>query len=195
MTIPTSPGCLTALLQNLPRANVVGPRLLREIIEWPAPLLPNGLTAMMIVPARLARATTNALNAGDRVMGNRPFRLPCHCGGEDADLQRSPGWWQAARKRRLHLDQRRIRFMPQDSARVAALPTGELSVIENPPPPDAPRLGVAQVVRWPGSGAPRAQSRHCRTAAAWPAHRRRHGPGDGAGADARPRIRSGTIRP
>ena len=154
MTIPNSPGRFTVFLQNLRRAEAAGPRLLRLITEGPAPLLPNGLTTIMIMPARLTGATTAAFNVGDAVLGSGPFRLRRYRRAEDAELERNPGWWQAARQPRLDWDQLRIRFMPQDSARVAALLTGELDVIENLPPPDAPRLARTpglRLVRQPGT--------------------------------------------
>lgn len=155
MTIPDSPGRYTPFLVGLRRVEVAAPDVLRLYTDGPAPLLPNGLTTILVVPARIAAtAAPAAFNAGGAVLGSGPFRLRAYRRGEGALLERDEGWWQAARRPAPEWKRVSLRVLPQDSARLGALLAGELDLIENLPPRDAQGVAGTQglrLVRQPGT--------------------------------------------
>lgn len=155
MTIPNSPSRYTPFLAGLQRVEVVGPEVLRLHTDKPAPLLPSGLTTILIIPARIAETASPAdFNAGTAVVGSGPFRLRTYRQGEIAMLERNPNWWRAPDVPVPAWERVSLRIMTQDSARVAALLSGELDLIENVPPRDAPRLTGTpglRLVRRPGT--------------------------------------------
>ncbi|MDQ1078085.1 ABC transporter substrate-binding protein [Pseudoroseomonas cervicalis] len=135
MTIPHSPARYTPFLAGLRRAEAVSAELLLLHTDGPAPLLPNGLTTILVVPA-----DTPATPAGAALPGSGPYRLREYRQGEGAWLQRHPGWWQAASRGLPAWAEVALHAMPVDSARLAALLSGELDLIDNVPPRDAAAL-------------------------------------------------------
>lgn len=109
----------------------VGPRVVRIRTSAPAPTLPAMLTSFGIVSARAARdATTADWNGGRAAVGTGPYRWIRFTPGQDVQLERHPGYWGGAEPwQRVS-----FRFVPNDSARVAALLAGDLDVIDTVPP-------------------------------------------------------------
>ncbi|MCQ4158606.1 ABC transporter substrate-binding protein [Roseomonas sp. GC11] len=145
MTIPNSPARYTPFLLGLRRVEVAGPGLLHLHTTGPGPLLPNGLTTLLVVPERIAATASPAdFNSGAAALGSGPYRLRQYRPGEGALLERNPDWWQARRPASpLPLpewERVSLRTLPQDGARVAALLAGDVELIEAVPLRDAPRL-------------------------------------------------------
>ncbi|EFH09231.1 ABC transporter substrate-binding protein, partial [Teichococcus cervicalis] len=88
-TIPNSPGRYTPFLLGLDRVEVAGPGRLLLRTHGPGPLLPNGLTTLLVVPQRIAAtAGPAAFNSGAAALGSGPFRLRQYRQGEGAALER-----------------------------------------------------------------------------------------------------------
>ncbi|WP_458097178.1 ABC transporter substrate-binding protein [Roseomonas sp. WA12] len=155
MTIPNSPGRYTPFLSGLERVEIVHPGLLRLHSVGPAPLLPNGLTTILVVPARIAQTASPAeFDSGAASIGSGPFRLRAYRAGERAEFDRHPGWWGAAQRPPPAWDRVSLRIMTQDSARVVALLAGELDLIDAVPPRDAVRMArqpALRLARQPGT--------------------------------------------
>jgi peptide/nickel transport system substrate-binding protein len=141
MTIPNSPSRYTPFLSGLSRVEAIDPGLLRLHTAGPTPLLPNGLTTILVVPARIAEtASPSAFNSGAAVVGSGPFQLRGYRPGDEASFERDPGWWQAARRPMPDWERVRLRFMTKDSARVVGMLAGELDLIDGVPPHDSARI-------------------------------------------------------
>ncbi|WP_164867830.1 ABC transporter substrate-binding protein [Rhodovarius crocodyli] len=142
-TIANSPARYTPFLVGLQRVEVVSPQVLRVFTHGPGPLLPNGLTTIMIVPARIAAtAQPGDFNpGGPAAIGSGPYRLTEYRQGQGAVLERAAGWWGRAP---LPWSEIRLRILPHDAARVAALLAGDVDLIENVPLRDGPRLAATE---------------------------------------------------
>lgn len=97
----------------------------------PAAGLPVNLTAFGIVSARAAKdAGAEDFNGGRAAVGTGPYRWVKLTQGQSVVLERNPGWWGGtAPWARVE-----YRFIPNDSARVAALLAGDMDVIDTVPP-------------------------------------------------------------
>ena len=89
---------------------------------------------------------------GDKIgrnpTGTGPFKFAKWVSGEFVELAVNRQYW----KRRAHLDGIVFRFVPDSSARVNMLQTGEVDVAYNVPVPDHARLrksGKFDVISWP----------------------------------------------
>ena len=136
--VPNSPGRLTIYTQGITGVQQVGPHTVRLLTAGgPAPLLPENIPPLMIVPERIAReAQTSDFNAGRAAIGSGQFRLLQYVQGERVVLERNPAWRGAPSP----FSRVTIRVIPNDSARVAALRAGDVQLIEIVPPRDVAML-------------------------------------------------------
>jgi peptide/nickel transport system substrate-binding protein len=116
----------------------------------PAPLLPSQLAVIAIVSAAAADGAGEAeFNGGRAAIGSGPYRWVRFTPGKDVVLERAERHW-----RKPEPWQRvTFRFIPNDSARVAALLAGDIDVIDNVPPSLFGRLRESdrtQLVTGPG---------------------------------------------
>ena len=97
----------------------------------PAAGLPVNLTAFGIVSAKAAKdATGEDFNGGRAAIGTGPYRWVRYTPGQSVLLERNPAYWGGpVRWARVE-----YRFIPNDSARVAALLAGDVDVIDTVPP-------------------------------------------------------------
>ena len=96
----------------------------------PAPTLPFDLATFPIVSAHAADgATVEDFNGGRAAVGTGPFRIVRWNPGQNVILERNPHYWgKPAQWERVE-----FRFVPNDSARVAALLAGDLDLIDAVP--------------------------------------------------------------
>ena len=101
------------------------------------PLLPAQLAKLAIVSKRVAeRSSTEDFNAGRAAIGTGPYRVVEVQGKERILLERFPQYWG----KRPDWDHVEFRVLPNDSARSAALLSGDVDLIEFVPLQDAARL-------------------------------------------------------
>ena len=135
--VPNSPGRLTIYVNRVRAVEAAGPRTVRLLTHGPAPLLPEDIPPLMIVPERIAReATTQDFNAGRAAIGSARFRLVQYVQGERVVLERNPAW----RGTPSPFSRVTFRVIANDSARVAALRAGDVQLIEIVPPRDVAML-------------------------------------------------------
>jgi peptide/nickel transport system substrate-binding protein len=97
----------------------------------PAPLLPHQMAVIAIVSARAAEgATESDFNGGRAAIGSGPFRWVRFSPGQEVVLERAASHWRAPEP----WQRVAFRFIPNDSARVAALLAGDVEVIDQVPP-------------------------------------------------------------
>lgn len=97
----------------------------------PTPLLPAYLTSIMIVRAALADgAGEDEFNGGRAAVGTGPYRWVRFNHGADVTLERAPTYWGTAEPWERVV----YRFIPVDSARIAALLAGDVDVVDAVPP-------------------------------------------------------------
>lgn len=135
--VANSPGRLTIYTNRVRAVEAVGPRTVRLLTHGPAPLLPEDIPPLMIVPERIAReATTQDFNAGRAAVGSGRYRLAQYVQGERMVFERNPTW----RGEAPPFSRVTFRIIANDSARVAALRAGDVQLIEIVPPRDVAML-------------------------------------------------------
>lgn len=109
----------------------VDARRLRIVTSEPTPFLTAYLTSIMVVSARAAAgAGEEQFNGGSAAIGTGPYRWVRFNRGADVQLARNPDYWGGAEPWEKVV----YRFIPNDSARVAALLAGDVDVIDAVPP-------------------------------------------------------------
>jgi peptide/nickel transport system substrate-binding protein len=135
--VPNNPGPYTSNLRTIARVEVVDPHTVRLHTDQPNPVLPGQLTNIFVVSKRAAEgAATADFNSGRAAIGTGPFRLDQARGAEGMAVLRNDGFWgEKTAYQRVN-----IRIIGNDSARLAALLSGDVDLIESVPPADVERL-------------------------------------------------------
>ncbi|MBK1659086.1 ABC transporter substrate-binding protein [Paracraurococcus ruber] len=119
------------LLRAVTVAEVVDGRTVRLRTRGPAPMLPSGLASVGIVSAAAAvDAGETEFNGGRAAIGTGPYRWVRFSPGASVVLDRMPSHWGTERE---PWERVTYRFIPNDSARVAALLAGDVEVIDAVP--------------------------------------------------------------
>lgn len=114
-----------------------GPLRLRLETAAPYPQLPFDLSRIRIVSARAAEgADTPAFNRGEAAIGTGPYRMRRWTPNDRLELVRNPLHWGPAPE----WEQVTIRAIPNDAARLAALLSGDVGLIDKVPLNDIARL-------------------------------------------------------
>jgi peptide/nickel transport system substrate-binding protein len=140
--VPNAPSPFTHFTRQILEIEVVDPLTIRLRTAEPAPLLPRDLSAIRILSRKAASGpapegkTTEQLNRGDGLIGTGPFRFESWTRGRQLMLARNddywgpkPAWTRVA-----------LYPLPDAAIRLAALGSGDVDFIENPPQPDMVRL-------------------------------------------------------
>ncbi len=158
-SLPNSPSPLTPFFRDIRAVEVVDERTLWLRTDGPVPLLPTNMTTLLVIPARLAGATTAAFNDGSAALGSGAWRLAGFRPGEGAVFEAAPGWWQPAAHpsaaEHPAWPRLTLRAIPGDAARVAALLAGDVALIEAVPPRDAALLAARDDVALARAPSPR----------------------------------------
>jgi peptide/nickel transport system substrate-binding protein len=118
------------------------PEPLKLLIETtvPDPLLPNSLSRVRIISAQRKDAPTPDYNAGRAAIGTGPLVLKDYVPGSHILLARNDAWWGP----RLPWAEVMLRVVTDDGARLAALLSGDLDMIESVPSQGSDRLKADQ---------------------------------------------------
>ncbi|WP_198370839.1 ABC transporter substrate-binding protein [Roseomonas rosulenta] len=135
--LPNNPGPYTSNLRTISRVEAVDAHTVRLHTDQPNPVLPGQLTNIFVVSKRVAEAATTAdFNAGRAAIGTGPFRVEQARGTEGMTMLRNDAYWgEAPAWQRVN-----IRVIGNDSARLAALLSGDADLVESVPPTDVERL-------------------------------------------------------
>lgn len=135
--IPNSPGPFVAYTKAIVAKEIVDPYTIRFRTAAPHPLMPNDLSTIYIVSRKVASgASTEDFNTGKATVGSGRFRFVRYVNGDRVELVRNDAYWgEKARFAKVT-----FRIIRNDAARVAALLSGDVDAIEQPPIADLPRL-------------------------------------------------------
>ena len=135
--VPNSPGGYAGMVRMISRVELVDATTIRLHTSRPAPNLPIDLAGIAIVSRRHgAAAATEDYNAGRAAIGSGPYKLQRYVNGDRTELVRYDGW----AGERPEWERVTFRFIPNPGARVAALLSGDVDLIDVPPAADLPRL-------------------------------------------------------
>jgi peptide/nickel transport system substrate-binding protein len=146
--VPNSPAPFTLITRQVTRLEIVDPLTVRISTASPAPLLPIDLSGLPIL-SHIAAAggapegkTTAELDRGDGLVGTGPFKFVEWKRSGDLVLARNDDYWGPKPAWTNVV----LRPLANAAARVAALLTGDLDLIEDPPTADLARLKAEPTV-------------------------------------------------
>ena len=135
--IVNSPGPFTSYTKMIASMQVVNPLTLRIRTSQPYAPLPGDLSTVYIVSKKAAaNASTEDFNTGKALVGTGPFVFSAFKRGESISMTRHEAYWGE----KPAWDKVTLRFITADPARVAALLSGDVDIIESVPPADMPKL-------------------------------------------------------
>lgn len=140
--VPNSPSSFTLYLKSIDKVEAVDPLTLRITTKGPAPVLLANLSIVPIMSKKAASGaapegkTTVELNRGDGLIGTGPYKFVSWRRGAEIVLERNPNYWGE----KPAWDKITYRPITNPAARVAALLSGGVDMIENPPTDDLARL-------------------------------------------------------
>ena len=135
--VVTGPMPMTLYTKRARGAEVVDRLTLRVTTDGPAPTLPNDFTRLMIVSRKIGMEARNEqFNSGVAAIGTGPFRFVSWEPRGDLVLERFPGWW-GGQEPWARVVRREI---PNDAARLAALKSGQVDIVNYVPATDAAAL-------------------------------------------------------
>jgi peptide/nickel transport system substrate-binding protein len=135
-TVPNSPSPFTAYTKQIKEMIVVDPLTIRFKTAAPYPLMPSDMTQVAIISKSAAKASTDDFNTGKAAVGTGPYKLVRYAKGDRIELARNDAYWGG----KTPWEKVTLRLLPQDASRVAALLSGDVSVIENVPTSDVANL-------------------------------------------------------
>ena len=127
-----SPSSFMPYVQEIAEVVADGPLSVRIRTKGAAPLLPNNLSRIAILPEAVATMGTTALNAGQGVIGTGPYHFVSWSPDDNIVLARNTAYWGDA----PDWDHVTFRIIRNPSARTAALLAGDIDVIEAVPTTD-----------------------------------------------------------
>ena len=135
--IPNSPGPFVAYTKAIVQKQIVDPYTIRFKTAAQHPLMPNDLSTIYIVSKKVATGlTTEDFNTGKATVGSGRFKFVRYVNGDRVELARNDAYWGE----KPPFDKVTFRIIKNEAARVAALLSGDVDAIEQPPIADLPRL-------------------------------------------------------
>ena len=135
--VPNSPGPFTAYTKAIIGKEIVDPYTIRFKYAAPYPLAPNDLSTIYIVSKKVATgATTEDFNSGKAAIGSGRYKLARYVSGDRVELARNDNYWGE----KSPWPKVTFKIIKNEAARVAALLSGDVDAIEQPPIADLPRL-------------------------------------------------------
>src|SRR4030095_298657 len=131
-TVPNSPSPFTAYTKQIKETIVVDPYTIRFKTAAPFPLMPSDMTQLAGISKSAAKASTDDFNSGKSAIGTGPYKLVRYAKSDRIEFARNDAYWGG----KTPWDKVTLRLLPQDAARVAALLSGDVQVIENVPTSD-----------------------------------------------------------
>ncbi|QTF06498.1 ABC transporter substrate-binding protein [Brenneria izadpanahii] len=128
-----SPSSYAPYVNDIADIKEIDPLTLRITTKEPSPLLLNNLSRVSILPARLETVPTETLNAGKDVIGTGPFKFVSWVPDDRVVLERNDNYWGG----KAEWDKVTVRVFKNSSARVAAILSGDVDMIESVPTADS----------------------------------------------------------
>jgi peptide/nickel transport system substrate-binding protein len=136
--IPRSPAPWSHAVSNVASIEQVDPLTVRIHTPGPTPLLMEQIGLIYMVPAKLGADVGNDdFNSGRAAIGTGPYRFVSWTPNDRVVLHGNPTWWGG----KPDFETVTLRFIPNSAARVSALLSGQVDLIDAVPPTDAVELG------------------------------------------------------
>jgi peptide/nickel transport system substrate-binding protein len=127
-SITNSPSSFATYTRGITGKKVIDRLTVQLTTAAPAPLLPNDLTRIFIVSKKAAeKASTDDFNQGRVEAGTGPFKLVKFTPGAAVQFARFDSYWGA----KPAWSALTLRLLPADSARMSALLSGDVQLVEN----------------------------------------------------------------
>jgi len=135
--IPNSPGPFVAYTKAIVGKEIVDPYTIRFKTAFPHPLMPNDLSTIYIVSKKVATgASTEDFNTGKAAIGSGRFKYVRYVSGDRVELARNDAYWGE----KPQWEKVTFKIIKNEPARVAALLSGDVDAIEQPPTADILRI-------------------------------------------------------
>ena len=132
--VPNSPAPFVRLGASIDHMEVTDPQTLTLVARGADPTIPlNGMTAYIVPPRD---ATTASFNTGQAAIGSGPWRFVSWQPGDALRLARNDAYWGP----KPAFATATLRPIASDAARVAALLSGDVDLIDRVPQGDIPRI-------------------------------------------------------
>ncbi|WP_102108067.1 ABC transporter substrate-binding protein [Oceaniglobus roseus] len=129
----TGPMAMTLYTKYVESVEVVDDYTLRVHTKGTAPALPNDFTRLFVVPSETGMEARNEeFNSGEKAIGTGPFTFVSWQPKGDLVLKKFDGWWGGD----VAWDTVTRKEIPDDAARVAALRSGQVDMINYVPASD-----------------------------------------------------------
>jgi peptide/nickel transport system substrate-binding protein len=135
--VPNSPAPFTDMVAAIDKVEKIDDLTLRITTKEPAPALMESIGRVFIVSKKATEGMTSEdFNSGKAAIGTGPYRFVGWKPGETLELEAYDGYWGE----KPEFKDVEIRFISNDAARVAALLSGAVDLIDAVPPDDLARL-------------------------------------------------------
>jgi len=134
---PNAAGSYAGLFAGVTAIEATDKHTLTITTAAPYPTLPFALSQVPIIPSEVAATATQAdFTTAKGSVSIGPFRFVSFTSGKELVLERNPDFWGDKPK----WDGVRFRFLPDPSARTAALLAGDVDLIDGVPPEFVERI-------------------------------------------------------
>ncbi|MBV8037772.1 ABC transporter substrate-binding protein [Roseateles sp.] len=128
--VPNSPAPFRSRVANISKVEVLGPLLVRVTTRKPDPQALVNISTVMMVSSKLgARLETQQFNAGRAAIGTGPYRFVRWVPADRLELLRFDQYWGD----KPDFERVTVRYMTADAARLAALESGTVDLIDAVP--------------------------------------------------------------
>ncbi|MEQ9813262.1 MAG: ABC transporter substrate-binding protein [Azospirillaceae bacterium] len=134
--VPNSPSGYGTYVNDIASVEIIDDYTVHLHTEAPVPLMANNLSTVSIIPSENEGATTEQYNSGEVANGTGPYMQVEYTPGDRIVLEANPNYWGDAPA----WDTVTIRPIGADAARVAALLSGDVDMIEGVPTADIESL-------------------------------------------------------
>ncbi|TCZ55229.1 ABC transporter substrate-binding protein [Roseicella aquatilis] len=135
--VPNSPTSMGQYIRPVTRLEVVDPHTIRLHTAEPIPLIPQMMMSFSVIGRKQGEGMSTAdYNSGKAAIGTGPYRLASFTLGDRAVFTRNPAYWGAKQP----WERVTYRMITNDSARVAAMQSGDVDAIDAVPTRDVARL-------------------------------------------------------
>ena len=134
--VPNSPASFALFVKPVTSITAPDPHTLVMKTALPHPLLPRDMSAVQIIPKSVADAKTEDFNSGKAMIGTGPYRFAEYKPGDRVVLERNDQYWGP----KPAWQRVQYRMISNNAARVAALLSGDVQMIENVPTADMEKI-------------------------------------------------------
>lgn len=135
--VPNSPGGFGGFLRDIVKVEKVDDLTVHLHTPLASPNLPGQLAFVAVVSQHVGEgATTEEYNNGAKAIGTGPYKFVKYSPGDNVQLQRNDSWWGPEQP----WERVTIRLIANSAARVSALLSGGVDIIDAVPAVDIPTL-------------------------------------------------------